>query len=115
MCPPVLSVVVAVVMSADLTHIGDQVGLALMSNAARPATCGEDIDVPEMTSKSWPRVPGAYAATMSTPGAVMSGLSRSPLPAIAGPVDEKPAICGARTGRSSTSEIEAVAPGVPVA
>ena len=51
---------------------------------------------------------GATAAMTLTPGAVMSGLSRSPPPAIAGPYDEKPAIVGASTGEVSIAEIDAV-------
>ena len=33
-------------MSADLIIIGDQSGCRSLSSAARPATCGLDIDVP---------------------------------------------------------------------
>jgi hypothetical protein len=75
--------------------------------------CGLDIDVPEYASKLRPWLPGgATAATTSTPGAVMSGLSRSPLPAMAGPADEKLAISGARTWVTVVAESDAVAPAV---
>jgi hypothetical protein len=35
-----------VVISADLIAIGDQLGYFSFSSAARPATCGLDIEVP---------------------------------------------------------------------
>jgi hypothetical protein len=47
---PLLSVTEAVVSSADLTIIGDQVGCFWMSSAPRPAMCGLDIDVPDTKS-----------------------------------------------------------------
>src|ERR1700682_1527471 len=46
----------------------------------------------------------------STPGAVMSGLSRSPPPASAGPVDENAAIAGASTLTCVAADRLAVAP-----
>ncbi|OPZ50451.1 MAG: hypothetical protein BWY91_02853 [bacterium ADurb.BinA028] len=36
----------AVVMNADLIAMGDHEGLACLSNAARPAMCGADMEVP---------------------------------------------------------------------
>src|SRR4029450_7747038 len=100
----------AVVMSADLTAIGDHVGYLLRIRAAMPAMCGLDIEVPERALKTLPpRSPaGAPAAMTPTPGAVMSGLRRSPLPARAGPNDENPPMAGARTGIGRTAEIVAV-------
>ena len=38
----------ALVINADLIAAGDQVGLACLSRAAAPATCGLDIEVPEI-------------------------------------------------------------------
>ena len=72
---------VAVVISADLIAIGDQSGWSCLNSAAMPAMCGADIDVPLNRSNSRPRCPGgATAARTSTPGAPMSGFSRSPRP-----------------------------------
>src|SRR5574340_909488 len=82
-------------MSADLIAIGDQLGWACMRRAARPATCGLDMDVPLYRLKSRPALPGgATAARMSWPGAMTSGLSRSS-DARSGPRDEKLAVYGA--------------------
>src|SRR5262245_56801878 len=84
----VLSSGFAVVMMADLMAIGDQSGFFARSRAARPATCGLAIDVPEIWPQTWPITigPGGAAASITlTPGAVRSGLSRSPPPANAGP------------------------------
>src|SRR6186713_529979 len=84
------------VMSADLIAIGDQPGCRSLNSAARPATCGLDIEVPDRRLKSRPWLPGgATAARMSWPGAMTSGLSRSPPPAMSGPRDEKLAVSGA--------------------
>ena len=84
-------------MSADLIAIGDQSGWRSLSSAARPATCGLDIDVPlievEVAGRRLPA--GETAARMSWPGAITSGLSRSPPPARSGPRDEKDAVNGA--------------------
>src|SRR5581483_4088408 len=100
-------------MMADLMTIGPQLGCLLFSSAARPATCGAAIDVPERASKSRPAsLTGDMPAMTSTPGAVMSGLSRSPPPVSAGPKDEKLAIAGASTGEVSAALIDAVAPAV---
>jgi hypothetical protein len=44
---PSLSVCVAVVISADLIAAGDQPGNFAFINAAMPAMCGLDIEVPE--------------------------------------------------------------------
>ncbi len=59
-----------------------QSGCCRASSAAAPATCGVAIEVPEAAtyeaSTTWPIVvPAARAATMSTPGAVTSGLTAS--------------------------------------
>ena len=43
---PRLVSVVAVVISADLIHIGDHVGCFCLIIAAIPEMCGVDIDVP---------------------------------------------------------------------
>src|SRR5262245_17190641 len=103
---PLLSKGVALVINADLIHIGDQSGCLLRDSAAIPEMCGADSEVPDSELKLLP-VAGATAAMTSTPGAVMSGFSRSPPPALAGPNDEKPAIAGARTGAVLTAEIAA--------
>src|SRR5215468_5498393 len=109
---PWLSICDAVVISADLMVIGSQLGLALLSRAAMPAMCGLDIEVPDSALKLLPSLAGEIAAMTSTPGAVMSGFSRSPPPARDGPTDEKPAMIGARTGVGSVTDSDAVAPGV---
>src|SRR5215831_2186462 len=51
-----------------------QVGCAWRVSAATPATCGEAIDVPEMTA-AWLPVP-LPVEMMLTPGAVMSGFRK---------------------------------------
>ena len=50
----------AVVISADLIAIGDQSGCSSLNSAARPATCGLDIDVPLKISNSRPLLPPAH-------------------------------------------------------
>src|SRR5690242_14910004 len=96
---------------ADLTSIGDQSGCFAMSRAARPAMCGLDIEVPDSASYRLPlSATGDTAAITSTPGAVMSGLSRSPPPARAGPLDENAAIAGASTWTWVDADRLAVAP-----
>src|SRR5699024_10137667 len=93
---PRLSSGLAVVIIADLTSIGDQSGCFDMSSAATPAMCGVAIDVPDSLSHRLPAwFCGETAATMSTPGAMMSGLPRSPPLKSDGPRDEKPATTGA--------------------
>src|SRR5690606_23182531 len=100
--PSVLLRSYAVVMSADLTAIADQPGSAPRIRAARPATCGEAIDVPERKPKSLsPLGPGATPASTSTPGAATSGLSTSPPLANAGPREENPAMTGVGVGGRS--------------
>src|SRR5215831_17209357 len=54
---PRLSVWPAVVIMADLTAIGDQVGFLPINSAARPAMCGLDIDVPDSASYMLPWSP----------------------------------------------------------
>src|SRR5262245_61145100 len=108
---PALSVWLAVVIIADLTAIGDQPGFLPMSNAARPAMCGLGIEVPDSASYRLPlSATGDTAAITSTPGAVMSGLSRSPPPARAGPLDENAAMAGASTLTCVEDDRLAVAP-----
>src|SRR3954465_8132127 len=104
----------AVVITADLIIIGDQSGCDCFSNAAMPATCGADIDVPLYTLKLSPPLPGgATAATMSWPGGMRSGFGRSPPPARRGPRDENEAVRGAGTLKTSAAWlIFAVAPAV---
>src|SRR5439155_21636191 len=81
---------------ADLIAIGVQFGWSCLSSAPRPVTCGADIDVPLRRLNSRPACPGgATAASTSWPGAMTSGLSRSPPPAASGPRDEKLAVNGA--------------------
>ena len=67
-------------ISAALSSAGVQVGCCWARIAAAPATCGAAIDVPDerqvRLARASPRKPSLLlAATMSTPGAVMSGLS----------------------------------------
>src|SRR5438034_3875382 len=77
-------------------------------SAATPAECGLDIDVPAMAWKNWPCGPGVtygapvlvvgwycgvMPARICTPGAVTSGLMKSPT----GPRDENAAITSPRT------------------
>ncbi len=61
----------ALFMSAVLICSPFQSGCAWATSAAEPATCGVAIDVPLL--EVWP--PPIFAATMLTPGAVMSGLT----------------------------------------
>jgi hypothetical protein len=60
--------------------------------------CGVAIDVPSRKAKFRflvdPKEPLEYAASTATPGAAMSGLSRSPALPSEGPREEKSAICG---------------------
>src|SRR5690348_5020201 len=105
----VLSVCPAVVISADLTSAGVHAGWACRSSAATPATCGLDMDVPDSPSNRLPWWPeGDTAATMSTPGAVRSGLIKLPSPTIAGPTLENAATSGARGVAVDTADIDAV-------
>src|SRR5688572_33051519 len=79
------------VISADLIIIGDQSSCRSFNSAAKPATCGADIDVPLYTLNDWPKLlGGAVAARMSLPGAMTSGFRMSPPPAASGPRDENP-------------------------
>ena len=68
-----------------------------MSSAPAPATCGEDIEVPDCDWNSSPLGSpvaaagvGVLPARMLTPGAVTSGLARSGT-AVCGPRDENAA------------------------
>jgi hypothetical protein len=107
---------VALVMSADLIIIGVQSECRFFRRAARPATCGLDIEVPLYRLKESPPFPGgATAARMSCPGAMTSGLSRSPPPAKSGPREEKSAVNGAGVVNTIVAcAMRAVAP-VPAA
>ena len=58
-----------------------------------PARCGLDIEVPDR-KLYLPKLNGEYAAKTSTPGPMMSGLSRS-VDARSGPREEKDATNGA--------------------
>src|SRR5690349_851506 len=111
---PWLSSWLAVVISADLIAVGDQVGFLLLISAAIPEMCGVAMEVPDSRSKSWPLCPGgATAASTSTPGALMSGLSRSPPLLTDGPIDEKSAMTGASFFTAVAAEIAAVGFAVP--
>ena len=67
-------------MRCALSSSAPHSGCALFSTAAAPATCGVAIEVPFdagvlVVGRIWPGSRrAAWAATMSTPGAVMSGL-----------------------------------------
>src|SRR3954468_3034987 len=92
-----------------------QSGCFCLISSERPAIWGEDMDVP--LSRSQRRPPwfvGATAARTSTPGAAMSGLSRSPVARL-GPREEKPAMLGASTGVTGPPSLNfAVGLAVPV-
>lgn len=64
-----------VVTSADLIAAGDQFLCTDLIRAAMPAIWGQDIEVPDSSANPllFPKPNGIYAATMSTPGAAMSG------------------------------------------
>src|SRR5690349_1101426 len=101
-------------MIADLIAIGDQVGFFDFSSRPMPATCGLDIEVPDSALYRLPLlVTGDTAAITSTPGAVMSGLSRSDEPDRLGPADENAAISGARAWMATAAAIDAVGLAVP--
>src|SRR6478752_5311055 len=85
-----------------------------MSSAATPAMCGVAIDVPDSLSHRLPAwFCGETAATMSTPGAMMSGLPRSPPLKSDGPRDEKLATIGASGVGAVVGVSEAVGLAVP--
>src|SRR3954464_9097374 len=111
---PAGSLSVAVVIIADLIAIGDQVGCLAFSTAAMPATCGVDIDVPLMNAYSPPAALNAVVAARTVvPGAMMSGLSRSPLPAGDRPRLDEAATIGAVTRTGVPALIVAVGLMVP--
>src|SRR5690349_13775630 len=101
-------------MRADLIAIGDQSGCRFLSRAERPATCGADMEVPLYKLKLRPAFPGgATEARISCPGAIISGLSKSPAPAVRGPRDENAAVKGAGAVKIMVAALMvAVAPGV---
>jgi hypothetical protein len=104
----------AVPISTALIRAGVQSGHRWAMMAAAPATCGVAIEVPDRrvyhSSTGSPReVPVARAATMSTPGAVMSGfMAKSPK---RGPRLEKSA-SRSWTSTAPTVRAEVAAPGV---
>jgi hypothetical protein len=74
--------VLPVVMIADLIAAGLQSGWRVLRSPTAPATCGQDIDVPDSVmkgdlrlskSKSVGLIASLKAAIMFTPGAVISG------------------------------------------
>src|SRR6478735_3366695 len=103
-------------MMADLTAAGDHVGFLPSSSAPEPAMCGDAMDVPDRKPNVSPLKPtGETAASTATPGAVTSGLSRSPLDARVGPREENSAICGTGGGSAPVVSVAfrlAVMPGV---
>src|SRR5439155_4114438 len=101
-------------ISADLTHIGDQSGCLLSSSAPRPAMWSVAVDVPDSVSNRLPRWPaGETAATTSLPGAMRSGLSRSPPLSTDGPRLEKSATVGASCETRTPADSAAVGLAVP--
>ncbi len=104
----------AVVIRADFTADGDQSGWAWSSRAIRPATCGADIEVPEIDWNSCPGRPssgvGVLPARMLTPGAVTSGLITSAEAGRpTGPREEKSAMTDPWTSTVTAWVIAAVA------
>ena len=101
-----------VVISADLIIIGDQSGCSVLEQRreAGHVRAGHRRAAVEVEER--PAVAGgATAARMSWPGAMTSGLSRSPPPAASGPRDENAAVNGAGTSKTSVAWlIVAVAP-----
>src|SRR5512143_1189304 len=93
------TLVLAVLINADLAIAGVQSGCACFSNAYMPAVTGLDIDVPAI---AWNSSPGTKSASVNgeapastwMPGAVRSGLMMSPAVG-SGPRDEKMVIDGA--------------------
>ena len=90
------------VISADLIWPGVQSGCESLTSAEMPALCGLDIDVPAMAWKNWPGGPtakfvsygsGVVPARIWIPGAVTSGLMKSP----SGPRDENDVMTSPRT------------------
>src|SRR5690242_5278952 len=76
--------------------MGVQSGCRCSSMAAMPATCGVAIEGQLSKMNDSPPLPlGAIAARTFTPGAITSGLRRSPDPAISGPREENDAVEGA--------------------
>ncbi|KAL0914592.1 hypothetical protein M5K25_014953 [Dendrobium thyrsiflorum] len=92
----------AVVINADFIAAGLQSGCSSLRSAARPLTCGHDIDVPEMMLNSTRResvvspvgpMAPVHPARMLTPGAIKSGFKISGVTAF-GPRDENAATTG---------------------
>ncbi len=101
--------------SAALTRAPVQSGCCCLISAAEPATCGVAIEVPD--SDTYPSPAGVpmtpvedFAATMSTPGAVMSGLT-APSP-VRGPRLENTARLSSRSTAPTVSAASAL-PGEP--
>lgn len=62
-----------VVMIADFTAEGDQVGWTDLIKAAMPVTCGQDMEVPERMLNCIREIAGDHAARIFNPGAATSG------------------------------------------
>jgi len=72
-----ISIGIPVVIRADFTAAGDQLGCKALISATIPEIWGVDIEVPESMAYS-PSIDGLWgevAANMWTPGAVISGCS----------------------------------------
>src|SRR5215217_409426 len=86
---------------ADLTAAGVHRGCLLNTSAPKPAMCGAAMEVPDIKPNCAPWLPIVETpARTFTPGAAMSGFSRSPPEARLGPREENPASCGAGAGGS---------------
>ena len=101
------------VISADFTCPGVQSGCAARTRAEMPVACGLDIEVPAIAWYSWPFGPagmstgvGVFPASTWTPGAVMSGLRKSPT----GPRELNPAITSPVAGVNAPVAQVAVTP-----
>ena len=102
------------VIIADRTAVGDQVGFLLRIRAAIPAMCGVAIEVPDSRSHRLPSwFAGETAASTSTPGAMMSGFSRSPPLLGDGPREENAATAGASALTCTPADSAPVGPAVP--
>ena len=103
------------VIIADLIWPGVQSGCAALISADTPAACGLDIEVPAIAMKNSPGGPEATAphgvgvvpARICSPGAVTSGLMKSPT----GPREEKKVISSGRTCVGTPVLHVAVTPG----
>ncbi|GBF24979.1 hypothetical protein MnTg02_00006 [bacterium MnTg02] len=94
-----------------LIAVGCRPGCACRNKAARPATCGDDIEVPPIVSGPVP-LP-TNVEVIALPGPVTSGLNVEP--PCPGPCEEKPEIVSPKTvaatmDSSSVAEIDAPPP-----